>query len=56
LIAQQYEKLGDYKKALKICNEILNIDFTSSDKIDRINRRIERVKELKEKLLSEINK
>ena len=56
LIAQQYEQLGEFNKALTLCNEILTIDYNSSSDKDRLDRRVERVKELKEKILNEMGK
>ena len=52
LIAQQYEQLGELEKALILCDDILNIDYSSSPDKERLDRRIERVKELKEKIIS----
>ena len=54
LIAQQYAEIGEFKKALTLCNEILTIDYSSSWNKDRLDRRIERVKELKKKILNEM--
>jgi hypothetical protein len=54
LIAQQYEKLGDLDSALQLCNDILSIDYSSSKNNDRIERRIERVKELKKNILERV--
>ena len=56
LIAQQYEQLGETEKALKLCNDILTIDYSSSPDKDRLDGRIERVKELKEKIISVMKK
>ncbi len=56
LIAQQYEQMGEFNKALTICNEILTIDYSSSLNKDRLDRRIERVKELRKKILNEMGK
>ncbi len=56
LIAQQYEQLGEFGKALKLCEDILIIDYSSSPEKDRLDRRIKRVKELKEKIESEMRK
>lgn len=56
LIAQQYEQMGEFKKALTLCNEILTINYSTSWNKDRLDRRIERVKELKKKILEEIEK
>jgi len=54
LIAQQYEQMGEFDKALTLCNEILTIDYKSSWNKKRLDRRIERVKELKKKILNGI--
>ena len=56
LIAQQYEQMGEFNKALTLCNEILTIDYNSSWNRDRLDRRIERVKKLKKKILNQIGK
>ncbi len=56
LIAQQYEHIGEFDKALTLCNEILTIDYNSSWNKDSLDSRIERVKELKKKILNEIGK
>ena len=56
LIAQQYEQMGEFDKALNLCSEILSIDYASSWNKDRLDRRIERVIELKKKILNEIGK
>ena len=54
LIAQQYEQMREFDKALTLCNEILTIDYNSSWNRDRLDRRLERVKKLKKKVLNEI--
>ncbi|MEJ2617288.1 MAG: hypothetical protein P8Z35_20220 [Ignavibacteriaceae bacterium] len=56
LVAQQYEQMGEVDRALTLCNEILTIDYNSSWNRDRLDRRIKRVKKLKEKILNEIGK
>ena len=42
LIAQQYEKMGEKEKALKLCNDIMGItnlsDYVKSKLGDRLNR------------------
>ena len=53
LMAQQYEQLGDLVKAQKLCDEILSIDYTFSPNKERLDNRIERVKELRKKIISE---
>ena len=50
IIAQQYYKLGENKKALKLCNEILNTDSLSDYVKNRLKRRLERVRDLKKEL------
>jgi hypothetical protein len=54
LIAQQYVKLEEFDYALKLCNEILSIDYSSSKNKVKIERRIERVKELKKDILEKL--
>ena len=56
LIAQQYAQMGEFNEALTLCNEILTIDYNSSQNKGRFDRRIERVKDLKKKMLNEIGK
>ena len=56
LIAQQYAQMGEFNEALTLCNEILTIDYNSSRNKDRLDRRIERVKDLKKKMLNGIGK
>jgi len=51
-IAQDYERIGDRKKALQLCNEILSVKkFTPYEK-QKLEERLERVIALKTKLLS----
>lgn len=42
LIAQQHFKLGNYKKAEKICEDILKIDFNEYEK-EKLENRLERI-------------
>jgi tetratricopeptide (TPR) repeat protein len=46
LMAQQYEKIGDKGKALKICNEILGIKNIAEYVKNKLGDRLDRVKEL----------
>ena len=50
LIAQQYAKLGDKPKALKMCGEILAIKGLSDFVKNKLGNRLERVKELQRSL------
>ena len=56
IIAQQYFRLGDYEKALKLCNDILSVKNISKYLEDRLEKRIERVKSLKKYLQKELSK
>jgi len=49
-IAQQYEKLGDGKNALTLCNEILMMNNLSDYEKERLSKRIERVRILQKEL------
>ncbi|MDR3667910.1 MAG: hypothetical protein P4L35_13790, partial [Ignavibacteriaceae bacterium] len=51
LIAQQYEKMGDKQKALKLCDEILGIRNLSDFVKNKLGDRLDRVKELRLKVL-----
>jgi hypothetical protein len=51
LIAQQYEKIGEKSKALKLCNEIMAIRNLSEFVKNKLGDRLERVKELQERVL-----
>lgn len=55
LIAQQYERLGNYKKALELCNEIISKKNLIENVKYELQERLIRVKELKEKLKKSIN-
>lgn len=52
LIAQQYEKMGEKSKALKLCNEILAIKNLSEYVKIKLGDRLDRVKELQSKVLN----
>jgi hypothetical protein len=54
LIAQQYEKIGEFQKSINLCDEILNVTNLGDYKVDYLKRRIERVKKLKARLEQEI--
>jgi tetratricopeptide (TPR) repeat protein len=51
LIAQQYEKMGEKSKALKLCNEIMAIRNLSEFVKNKLGDRLDRVKELQERVL-----
>jgi predicted Zn-dependent protease len=51
LIAQQYEKMGDKAKALKLCIEILGIKNVSDFVKSKLGDRLERVKELRSRVI-----
>ena len=51
LIAQQYEKVGEKSKALKLCNEIMAIKNLSEFVKNKLGDRLNRVKELQERVL-----
>lgn len=53
LIAQQYAKLGEFNKALKLCKEILSVKNLGAYTTDKLGNRLTRVNELK--LLMEQN-
>jgi hypothetical protein len=53
LIAQQYEKMGEKKRALILCNEILGITNLSEFVKNKLGDRLDRVKELQLKLQSQ---
>ncbi len=50
IIAQQYYKLGENDKALKLCDEILNMKNLTDYVQNRLKHRLDRVKDLKNKL------
>jgi tetratricopeptide (TPR) repeat protein len=54
LIAQQYEKIGEFQKSIKLCDEILNIRNLGNYGVDYLEKRIDRVKKLRAKLEDEI--
>lgn len=49
-IAKNYKKLGDKNTALKMCEEILQINITDNNTRKRLEERIKKVKELKKEL------
>ena len=51
IIAQQLVKINKSDEALMICNEILSINGYSKYELDKVNKRLERVKSLKKELL-----
>ena len=51
LIAQQLEKINKNDEALKLCTEILAIKDYSEYELEKINKRLERVKQLKQELI-----
>ena len=51
LIAQQSVKVGNEKKALQLCDEILSIDSLSNYAKDRLDDRLKRVKEFRSSLI-----
>ncbi len=51
-IAMLYYKKGEKKKALNLCNEILDFKINSVKIKDKLKDRLKRVKKLKEKLLN----
>ncbi len=55
LIAQQSVKTGDKETALRLCNEILQINNLNDYAKDKLADRLERVEELKDSLLKEKN-
>ena len=50
IIAQQYYRLGDYKSALTLCNEILDIKDLTNFEHDKLGDRLDRVKSLKREI------
>lgn len=50
LIAQQYAKLGDKPKALKLCGEILAVKNLSEYVVNKLGNRLDRVRELQRTL------
>lgn len=55
-IAQLYERMGNYKTSLKYCDEILAIKNIPQKQYDRLEERLERVKEQRTKLLELITR
>ncbi len=56
LIAQQYDKIGQYDKALNLCNDILSIKNLSENEKEKLGNRLDRVQELQKKLNQELSK
>lgn len=54
-IAMLYERIGNYKSAMFYCSEILSIQFINENELNRINERLVRVKEQKERLAKLLN-
>jgi len=53
LIAQLENRLGNKKAALDLTNEILNMKNLSEYVLDKLDNRLERVKNLRDSLLNE---
>ena len=51
LIAQQYEKIGEKGKALKLCNDIMTIKNLTEFVKNKLGDRLDRVKELRSKVV-----
>ncbi|MGE5681029.1 MAG: tetratricopeptide repeat protein [Bacillota bacterium] len=49
-IAMLYHEIGENKNALKLCNEILEINSLSGNIMDKLDQRLARVKKLKKEL------
>lgn len=56
LLAQRYEKIAEFQKSLKLCNEILNITDLTEHERSVLKKRLDRVKRLKEHLILEMKK
>lgn len=54
-IAMQYNDLGNYKKALEYCNNILGIKLKDSYSKEQVAKRLQRVRSLKEELKEKLN-
>jgi predicted Zn-dependent protease len=50
-MAQQYNKIGDKKEALRLCNEILSQQNLNENVKERLADRLERVEELRQELV-----
>jgi tetratricopeptide (TPR) repeat protein len=50
LIAQQYEKIGETQKAMKLCNEIFSVKNLSDFEKEKLGDRLSRVAEMKKRL------
>lgn len=51
IIAQQLVKINKRDEALSICNEILSMNNYSKYELDKVNKRLERVRTLKQELI-----
>lgn len=51
LMAQQYAKIGKQKEALNLCAQILGIKDYNSYELNKLSKRLERVRELKSSLV-----
>jgi tetratricopeptide (TPR) repeat protein len=56
IIAQLYNRNGEKEKALNECNEILTINNLSEYEKNKMDERLDRVKQLKKELLKELSK
>ncbi len=56
LLAQQYSKIAEFEKSLKLCDEILDIPSMTEHEKDILKKRLQRVRKLREKLIGEIKK
>ncbi len=56
IIAQQYYKIGKYNEALKLCNEIFSVKNLTSFEKEKLDKRLERVRKLRDNLLRELSK
>lgn len=55
-IAQLFERMGNYKSSLKYCDEILALKNIPQKQFERLEERLERVKEQRIKLIELINR
>jgi len=53
IIAQQLIKINKKEEAIIICNEILSINGYSKFELDKVNDRLDRVRNLKQDLIKE---
>ena len=56
IIAQQYFKIGNYKEALNLCNQILGIKNLTDYEKEKLSKRLDRVIILKDNSLKELSK